>query len=89
MNQQQVEKKFKEWKPKVLILGTTDKKNGSWGLSSIVCETKQEVYKAIRNFESFDVYFLKKSKEGQEFYRSEALRYEEIIKTLKDENMGT
>ena len=88
MTQQQVENKFKEWKPKVLILGTIDKKNGSWGLHSIICETKQEVYKALKNFESFDVYFLKKSKEGQEFYRSESLKYEEIIKTLKDESLG-
>lgn len=88
MKQQEVEKKFKEWKPKVLILGTTNMKNGSWGLQSILCSSKQEVYKAIRNFESFDVFFLKKSKEGQEFYRSEALKYEEIIKTLENEDMG-
>ena len=56
---------------------------------SIICETKQEVYKAVRNFESFDVFFLKKSKEGQDFFRSEALKYENIIKTLRDESMGT
>lgn len=89
MKQQEIEKRFKEWKPKVLILGTTNMRNGTWGLQSIICETKQEVYKAVKSFESFDVYFLKKSKEGQEFYRSEALKYEEIIKTLNNENMGT
>lgn len=89
MNQQAAEKRFKEWKPKVLILGTTNMRNGSWGLNSIICSSKQEVYKAIRNFESFDVFFLKKSKEGQEFYRSEALKYEEIIKTFENESMGT
>lgn len=89
MTQQEVEKKFKAWRPRVLILGTVNMKNGSWGLQSIICETKQEVYKAIRNFESFDVFFLKKSKEGQEFYRSEALKYEEIIKTFENESMGT
>lgn len=89
MKQQEVEKRFKTWKPKVLILGTVNMKNGSWGLQSIICETKQEVYKAVRNFESFDVFFLKKSKEGQEFFTSEALKYENIIKTLRDESMGT
>jgi hypothetical protein len=89
MTQQEVEKRFKEWKPRVLILGTVNMKNGSWGLQSIICETKQEVYKAIRNFESFDVFFLKKSKEGQDYFRSESLKYENIIKTLRDENMGT
>ena len=88
MTQSEIEKMFQEWKPKVLILGTMKFSDGNWGLNSIVCQTKQEVYKAISNFESFDVFFLKKSKEGQEFYRSEALKYEEIIKTLENEDMG-
>lgn len=89
MTQQEIEKKFKDWEPKVLILGTIKFSDGTWGLNSIVCQTKQDVYKAVSNFESFDVFFLRKSKEGSDFYKSEALRYREIIKTLKNEGMAT
>lgn len=89
MTQVEIEKLFQEWQPKVLILGTMKFPDGNWGLNSIICQTKEEVYRGIRNFESFDVFFLKKSKEGAEFYRSAALKYGKILKTLKDEGLAT
>lgn len=89
MNQKEVEKRFRAWHPKVLILGTVKYSDGTWGMNSVLCETKQDVYKAINNFQSFDVFFLKKSKEGSEFYKSESVKYREILKNLKSENMAT
>ena len=89
MNQLKIEELFKQWKPKVLIIGTVKYADGSWGLNSIICQTKQDVYKAISNFQSFDVFFLKKSKEGSHYFKAEALRYEEIVKTLKNEGVAT
>jgi len=89
MTQVQIEKLFQKWQPKVLIIGTVKFSDGTWGLNSIVCQTKQDVYKAVSNFQSFDVFFLKKSKEGADFYRLEALKYGEIVKTLENEGLAT
>ncbi len=86
MNHQQAIENFKNWQPKVLLVGIVDFKNGRWGLQSTLCSTKEEVYTAIKMYDSFDVYYIRKSPEGQSFYISEMIKFEEAIKSLNNDS---
>lgn len=70
--------RFPEMKECWLVMGIMELDNGTHGFNSTVCMCKEDIYEAIKKYDHFVIGKPKWINEGENFFRIEAKKYEEI-----------
>lgn len=74
MTYEQLVKVLQEWDARVLIIGVMQDNS----INSTICASKEDVFAAIKNYSYYRLFFLKETSEGNNFFRVEGVKYENI-----------